>query len=219
MNKYSEQENIHISIMKEIVNNFYDLPIVLKGGTSLLLNFNLDRFSEDLDFDANKKLNLISRLKAVLNQITDRYSYKIVKDTDTVQRIRVNYIKNHLERSLKIEISFRNSFDESNTITKTDDDNLKVKTYRIEHLIEQKISALIGRTKARDLYDVNFLLNNYLADFSTDAKQKLKTEILSDIDAIREEYRVLFQDDYLFSEDALNEIISNLKHKKKALSV
>jgi predicted nucleotidyltransferase component of viral defense system len=96
MHKLSKEENIHIDLMKQIVDSFYSLPIVLKGGTSLLLNYGLDRFSEDLDFDSNKKLNLISKLTNILDINTESYTYKILKDTDTVQRIRVNYIKDKL---------------------------------------------------------------------------------------------------------------------------
>ena len=44
--------------MKAVLRFMQDSPLVLKGGTAALLW--LDRFSEDLDFDAPKKLNLES---------------------------------------------------------------------------------------------------------------------------------------------------------------
>jgi predicted nucleotidyltransferase component of viral defense system len=36
--------------------------MVLKGGTALLLCYDLDRHSEDLDFDSNKKMSLENRI-------------------------------------------------------------------------------------------------------------------------------------------------------------
>jgi predicted nucleotidyltransferase component of viral defense system len=53
----------HVRIMRVVVSALQDTPMVLKGGTALLLCYGLDRFSEDLDFDAPKKLNLESRLE------------------------------------------------------------------------------------------------------------------------------------------------------------
>ena len=84
--------------------------------------------------------------------------------------------------------------------------------YKIENLISQKINALLNRTKARDLYDVNFLVNNYLDSFTHESLLYL-LEICKNLDNIANEYKILFQDDYLFSEDLLFEIILNLESK------
>ncbi len=42
--------------------------MVLKGGTALLLCYGLDRFSEDLDFDAPKKFKIAGRVEKILSQ-------------------------------------------------------------------------------------------------------------------------------------------------------
>ncbi len=44
--------------MRRIARSLQDTPLILKGGTALLLVHGLDRFSEDLDFDSNKPINL-----------------------------------------------------------------------------------------------------------------------------------------------------------------
>ena len=49
--------------MVNILKNLTDTPLVLKGGTALYLAYGLPRFSEDLDFDSSKKLNLLSKIK------------------------------------------------------------------------------------------------------------------------------------------------------------
>jgi predicted nucleotidyltransferase component of viral defense system len=83
-------------------------------------------------------------------------------------------------------------------------------------LIDQKINALLNRTKARDLYDVNFLVNNHLSSFSEEALAKLK-ETFNDLESLENEYKLLFRDDYLFSEELLYEIVLNLESKRELL--
>lgn len=56
-------EETHIVVMKAIAMAVADTPMVLKGGTALLLVYGLDRFSEDLDFDSNKAINLENRIQ------------------------------------------------------------------------------------------------------------------------------------------------------------
>ncbi|MGN8462809.1 nucleotidyl transferase AbiEii/AbiGii toxin family protein [Helicobacter pylori] len=52
--------------MRAIVKNLADTPMVLKGGTALYLGYGLNRFSEDLDFDCHKKINLLGRVKSAI---------------------------------------------------------------------------------------------------------------------------------------------------------
>jgi predicted nucleotidyltransferase component of viral defense system len=51
---FNEERQLHVNIMRAIARDFHVIPMVLKGGTALLLCYGLDRFSEDLDFDAPK---------------------------------------------------------------------------------------------------------------------------------------------------------------------
>jgi len=55
-------EKDHYLLMTNIVKILSDTPYVLKGGTALMFGYNLDRFSEDLDFDSTKKLNLETKI-------------------------------------------------------------------------------------------------------------------------------------------------------------
>jgi predicted nucleotidyltransferase component of viral defense system len=122
--------------MREIARDFQDLPMVLKGGTALLLCYGLDRFSEDLDFDALKPFNILPRVERVLSRNVHSYLVKIVKDTSTVQRLKTHYKGVSSERLLKIETSFRAKPTELD-ICMVDG----IKTYKIEKLIEQKVNA------------------------------------------------------------------------------
>ena len=57
------RDEAHERLMRSILKGISDTPLVLKGGTALLLAYDLSRFSEDLDFDAPHKLNLESRIQ------------------------------------------------------------------------------------------------------------------------------------------------------------
>lgn len=60
--RLSPLEKKHVQFMAEIAKSTSDSPTALKGGTALLLAYGLDRYSEDLDFDSTKPLNLKKRI-------------------------------------------------------------------------------------------------------------------------------------------------------------
>ena len=124
----------------------------LKGGTALYLCYNLDRFSEDIDLDGSEK-----GLTALVENfcLENGYSYRVAKDTDTVERCMVNY--GNTGKPLKIEASYRRReipAEETEIIN-------GIRVYGIEPLCVMKVNAYAGRDKIRDLYDVTFIYNNY----------------------------------------------------------
>ena len=180
------------------------LPMVLKGGTSLLLCYGLDRFSEDLDFDAPKKFSIAGRVEKTLARHASSAVIKTVKDTDTVQRLKIHYQTEAVSRLLKIETSFRQA---PNLTDVVEVDGIK--TYRVGVLIEQKINALIGRTKARDLYDVAFLSRQYRGDFSEGAVARL-SDLMADMDALESRFSLAFEDDSILNVEQLPELLMQL---------
>jgi len=52
--KLDKEQIERLSFIVKILKNLKDKPLVLKGGTALMLYYNLDRFSEDIDFDRKK---------------------------------------------------------------------------------------------------------------------------------------------------------------------
>ena len=192
--------------MTAVASDLASLPLALKGGTALLLCYGLDRFSEDIDLDGRKKLNLQSRLGAVLSRVTTEHDIRIVKDTDTVQRVKIRYKTRLATGNLKIEVSYRTGFEEVDLAEING-----IKTYKIARLIEQKLRALEGRTTARDLYDVAFLTERYGASFSSDARHDAK-RIVSDLNALESRFRPAFEADDIFSgQTNVDEVILRLQ--------
>lgn len=200
------ERRLHVDIMRAISRDLGDLPMVLKGGTALLLCYGLNRFSEDLDFDSPRKFNIAGRIDRILSQKSSAHELKVVKDTETVQRIKSHYCGVAGDRLLKIETSFRSPPDESR-VTVIDG----IRTYKIGALIEQKIEALIQRTAARDLFDVAFLARVHLPEFSQEARARL-AGVMQDIDALEKRFEDAFEEDEILATEDLPALILQLSN-------
>lgn len=156
---------IHIALMYKIVKEISNMPLILKGGTGLLLGYGLNRFSEDLDFDSQKKFSLENKLKNIKLP-----NYKILdinhkKDNSTTSdKYYLYYDYKYLDKEinnklLKIDISYRVIY---NDIKYNVINNIKIQD--LKSILNIKINiGLDGkiRGKFRDLFDINFIVNNY----------------------------------------------------------
>lgn len=195
--------------MAAICHTFHKkgLPMVLKGGTALNLCYGLDRFSEDLDFDCAKSLNLESSINEVFAHLGKPKPHlrdpeiSVTKDTETVKRYRIVYAD---EMNLKLETSFRGAPD--------DDDVTELNgilTYKIRKLIQQKLRALNGRTAARDLHDVIYLYENFLNDFGEEELDEIMT-LYNNQSSVLDEYNSAYTEDIILSTSNLLEDLTKL---------
>lgn len=192
----TKAQQTHVAVMRAVLAGVADTPLVLKGGTALLLCHELDRFSEDLDFDAPKKLNLESRIETSLRQRCREFRITRTKDTDTVQRYRIEYDAGGLQGRLKVEVSCRDEIAASDVIVRDG-----IRTYAVSRLIEQKLNALEGRTAARDLFDLSYLARRFRSEFTPAAAQRLR-DSLADLNTLESRFRPAFDDDDLFRTQA-----------------
>ena len=189
-------EKDHQLFMRKIVKSLADTPYVLKGGTALMFGYDLDRFSEDLDFDSVKKLNLETKIKENLPSGFEIVEITKPKDTNTVQRYKVTYITPNGKRRLKIETSYRKK-----VISKEDYSLIDtMQIYNIDFLLDNKLKAAhdgdTPRTTARDLYDIQFIVNNFGNILTPDFMNRLK-EFVSDEDALFERFEDAYNEDLL----------------------
>ena len=101
----SDKERSHKELMVSILKGLSDTPLVLKGETALFLGYGLTRFSEYLDFDAPRKLNLFSKIKNSIPSTIELNDIHIKKDTQTVSRYIVDYYIPKLKESAKMLLS------------------------------------------------------------------------------------------------------------------
>lgn len=179
-----EWQKEHRAVISDFLKqlNAITSDFILKGGTSLMMCYSLDRFSEDIDLDAqrgNKKI------EGIVDEFckSHNYSYNVNKDTDTVKRFMIHYTEQY-SKPLKVEISYRRKHIDKDEITNING----IEVYTINSLCYMKSSAYQARDKIRDLYDVCFLCNNYWESLSEGAINALRTSV---------EYKGIEQFDYI----------------------
>lgn len=170
-----QQERHYIQFL--VLTTLADEPIVLKGGTYLWLFYNLQRFSEDLDFTATSTLS--KKITEIVSESLGFYGVenviKIITNNDITFSFRVA-AKGPLNTSEKdlcyvyVEISKREPIflKPIPIATKTEPYGLPVKILSgmdLSEVAAEKIRAIYTRDKARDVYDLWFLLKKgYLPD-------------------------------------------------------
>lgn len=206
--------------MLAVLTKIQDKPLVLKGGTSLMLCYGLDRFSEDLDFDiqgdftGKNTINLENVLNSVKGKNFDILDVAVRKSTDTVTRYMINYRDKELDtnHNLKIEISYRtpnHSYKHINGI----------KTADIKDIANFKVNSVLdtqyeSRTKARDLYDTAYIAKNYPEALTNEQIAGLKN---LDLDYINSRYATAFKEDPLLHKYEADEIVLNLNQAAEAI--
>lgn len=191
----TNRDATHQKLMSSILKGISDTPLVLKGGTSLLLAYGLDRFSEDLDFDSPIKLNLESRIKHSVPKGIELIGIDSLKDTSTVTRYRVRYQSEYGARSLKLEISYR---------TPTPESEIRIirgfKVASLRRIIDQKLNAAHDgedvRSKVRDLFDLDFIARQFPVIFTPELSLRLK-HFAEDPDVLVSRYRADYEEDDL----------------------
>lgn len=154
---------------------------VFKGGTALYKIYGLPRFSEDLDFSIIEDISL-EEAEKIIKEIAENNNYfriKSIKKTKDSLLIKIS-CAGILTRynTLRVDINFKNKllrgFDVKNYISDYIDINpFSLRVLKVEEIIAEKIHAILNRGKARDLYDLFFLLR--IAKFDKElVEEKLK---------------------------------------------
>jgi predicted nucleotidyltransferase component of viral defense system len=154
--------------------------VVFKGGTYLWFFGGLDRFSEDLDFTQNGKISpnipdIVSRdleLYGIENEM------KIMKDDDLGLSFRIAAL-GPLHTSDKdrcfvyVEISRREPVILKQVPLKLDFPEYQLQVHRIpgmalQEVGSEKVRAILTRKKARDIYDLHYLVTRKGIGFDQD---------------------------------------------------
>ena len=140
--------------------------LIFKGGTALYKLYGLQRFSEDLDFSLLKKINadeIINIIKEAVNQI-EGAKIKEIKKTHGSLLIKVGFDGLLTKyNTVRIDISTDNpvieKFDVKSYVSQYIDINpFSIRILNLKEILAEKIHSIFARQKARDLYDLFFLL-------------------------------------------------------------
>lgn len=207
----SKKEILHKQIMQAICEVIQEegKPLVLKGGTSLLLGYGLQRFSEDLDFDLTTslrgKLNVESICKAAVKKLAGKGikvtldSFKDLKDTETTHRCRPIFSAGEdvPPFPIKIEISSRSIPDPGEIGTVNG-----ISMYSVREIARLKLLAACEdetrryRTTARDLHDLAFIAKNWESELPPEIIRQLE-EFFADPAYLMERYEDAYTADPL----------------------
>jgi predicted nucleotidyltransferase component of viral defense system len=164
-----EKHYLQTATLTGVYSNLTD-ELVFKGGTALFFFYGLDRFSEDLDFTKIKQYNQDKLKTTVSDMLTIIHIDHEIKTEKSLEgktlkvKARGPLYKGPLSESvIAIEISERNDIilqpDIKEIVPIYDDLRpFTVPVMKKEEILAEKIRALMIRRKARDLYDVAFLL-------------------------------------------------------------
>ncbi|MEW5955857.1 MAG: nucleotidyl transferase AbiEii/AbiGii toxin family protein [Candidatus Micrarchaeota archaeon] len=156
-------------------------PVVFKGGTYLWFFHGLDRFSEDLDFtyvgkpkeELGKEVsealrifgveNTVKKIEAGERSVSFRISAKGPLNTSEKDLCHVYVEASLREQVIKPTLSLKLDFDAYGLPVKI------VQGMSLDEVAAEKVRAIMTRDKARDAYDLAFLIQKRKAtpDFET----------------------------------------------------
>lgn len=171
--------------------------LVFKGGTALYKFYQLPRFSEDLDFSVLSKEKLEEGIKLLVEKIPDARLIQLKTLKTSLQaKIRFKGILTS-GNTVRLDISTDNplleTFEIKNyTPVYIDINPFTVRLMSLREILAEKIHSLLARQKARDLYDLFFLLrlvkldpflvNKKLAHFGLSWDKKALIQKIADLE-------------------------------------
>jgi len=171
-----QQEKHYIQAL--ILETLAEQPLVFKGGTYLWFFHGLQRFSEDLDFTEKEELskNLPETVSKYLELYGIENSVKTIADSETTLSFRIS-AKGPLntaqidECRVYVEISRRGRIEEKTLPLKLDFPEYGLPTKRsiglsLDEVGAEKVRDILTRQKARDLYDLYYLIEKKGVSFN-----------------------------------------------------
>lgn len=163
---YAEKDYFQEIVLLALSRESTDL--VFKGGTALSKCYGLDRFSEDLDFSGVFNKKLLKKIIDYLNAFgaPTEMKTKNVFDT-TLVTLRINGIlyrgSANTTCKLRIDINRRSTIvlqpEKIRIFSRYPDiPSFVVQTMQEKEILTEKVRALLTRNRARDLYDLWFLI-------------------------------------------------------------
>ncbi len=178
---YAEKDYLIDIILLSISRNTKN-ELVFKGGTCLYKFYKIDRFSEDIDFTLRKELDVDRLLEKIISDLKSfgiEAEIKIKKKalnsvmttirtkgplyagtSQTFSNIRIDI---NLKSSVDIDINLKSSVDIEPEVAKYSSLHPDIPTFSLvimqeKEIFSEKIRTILTREKARDVYDLWFLL-------------------------------------------------------------
>ncbi len=180
-----------------------DWPVVMKGGTYLWLFHGLNRFSEDLDFTELEPIDAeaLEELSLTLELFGLRNRARVLKDDDYTLSFRVSaYGPLHTSEKdlthVRVDVSRRESVILDPIPVRLDEPRYGIpltflRGMDLREVLAEKLRALLVRGRARDLYDIWFLVRRGVEVDPTLLRGKLSFYGIEDASAVLRRIRGL----------------------------
>lgn len=145
--------------------------LIFKGGTAIQKVYGLNRFSEDLDFTLFREIDLDVVIEKIIKDLDNfgfKTKYKLLKSKESrgYRLLIKGPLYDGSERtlaSLRIEVSLRKDLLLEPDLKEiipiyTDTQPYIILVMNIQEILAEKIRTILQREKARDIYDLWFLL-------------------------------------------------------------
>jgi predicted nucleotidyltransferase component of viral defense system len=181
MEELRRHEIFEIEALEALKNNRFLEPLVFGGGTMLRLCYELNRYSTDLDFWIIKKLdtkayfNKLKKYLAGIWELTDA----CVKFNTLLFEIRSQASPKRLIIEIRKEFAGICDYQEKIAFSKYSTKQVLLKTFTLEQMMKNKISAALERKDIRDFFDIEFLLRLGVKLECAPPKFQLLREIVS----------------------------------------
>lgn len=206
----TRHQTIPATMAREYLQNcflseFYKLEnsdrILFKGGTALRLIYQSPRYSEDLDFTGINNIlypeieDLL--LETLRNLSSWGFEIEIIeaKKTTGGYLSKIDFSFSGFKINLKIEISFRIRKQKSKgVLSRTKNEFIPhYDIYQLsqKEIVNGKISALIARAKARDWYDLYFLLRAQMLEIE---HKKILSKLLEKLKKSKTDFKKELKD-------------------------
>lgn len=158
------REFAQLEVLRKLADSPLKRILCFKGGTALHLVFNMDRYSEDLDFsltapDDPKKI-LANALQALEGEeITDQ----AIKRKTVLIEIKQAFVPQNFRVKLEINTDNIVPAELKTLFSELVPTSFTLQIMRADYLVVQKIRAFLEREKGRDLFDLWFILKTKLA--------------------------------------------------------
>ncbi|MEM2941185.1 MAG: nucleotidyl transferase AbiEii/AbiGii toxin family protein [Thermoproteota archaeon] len=200
---FQQEKNYVQTMLLRSIYSRVSREMVFKGGTALAFFHGLNRFSEDMDFTLKENFDLrrlVTEIREDLEILNMAASLRVIEDNPGSFSFRVGVegplFTQEIERCfVRVEVSRREKIMrevEVKELRTVYPDILPfyVAVMSLEEILAEKVRALTQRGKARDLYDLWFLL---------------KMGVKTDLDLINEKLS------YYKKEFTLKEFMENIK--------
>lgn len=157
------REYTQLEFLRRISTSPLKQILCFKGGTALHLIFNMERYSEDLDFSLTKThppKSVLDLLQKTLSgeEITDA----VVKRKTVLVEVREPFSPHTFRIKFEVNTDDVAPGELKTLYSEYAPASFNLQIMRTDYLVAQKIRALMQRDKARDLYDLWFILRTKL---------------------------------------------------------